>query len=261
MSPNLTLYTFKLSLWAGAGRLAVHELDIPNVKFVEIDLSKAENFSPEYLKINPNHTVPALQIEENGKTEFKDDTKSVVEYLDSLAGNKLALPQKKSEIDSFLKHMHEEADVGNPLFFTSGNPEELKAKKDIIVPFVEGRIKGWETYAKQAPEHADLYNKNIKESKAVIETYTSGNADQMFAANKHLWEVGQKFLDKAESSLKENGGDYLFGSYSVADIHFTPYLYRDLIVRKPDEVFANRPTLKAYYERLQARPSFKKTFE
>jgi glutathione S-transferase len=82
----------------------------------------------------------------------------------------------------------------------------------------------------------------------------------MFAANKHLWEVGQKFLDKTEELLKANG-DYLFGTYSVADVHFTPYLYRDLIVRKPEEVYANRPNLKAYYGRIQARPSFSKTFD
>lgn len=132
MSTQLTLYTFALSLWAASGRLAVNELDIPNVKLVEVDLSKAENFSPEYLAINPNHTVPALLIQENGKSQVKDDTKSVVEYFDGLAGNQLSIPSKKEEIDAFLKEMHEEADVGNPLFFTSGNPQELEAKKSII---------------------------------------------------------------------------------------------------------------------------------
>lgn len=260
MSPQLTLYTFKLSLWAGAGRLAVHELDIPNVKFIEVDLSKAANFSPEFLKINPNHTIPALEIDDNGKETTKDDTTSVVDYLDTLAGNKLAIPNKKAEIDEFLKQMHEEGDVGNPLFFTSGSPEELAAKKDLIIGFLQGRIKGWETYREQAPQHAELYNKNIKESQGMLETYSTGHADKMFAINKHLWENGKTFLNKAEALLKENGGDFLFGKYTVADIHFTPYLYRLLLVRKPEQVFENRPNLEAYYKRLQARPSFEKTF-
>ncbi|CAO3647424.1 unnamed protein product [Mucor fragilis] len=260
MSPNLTLYTFKLSLWAGVPRLAVNELDIPNVKQVEVDLSKAENFSPEYLKINPNHTVPALEIDQDGKKSYLDDTKSVVEYLDKLAGNKLSLPEKKAEIDEFLKHMHEEGDVGNPLFFTSGNQQELEAKQDIVPPFLEGRIKGWETYLKQAPEHEALYKKNIEETKGLLNYYKSGKPEEMFALNKKLWEAGQEFLNRAEELLKKNG-DYLFGTYSVADVHFTAYLFRDLLVRKPEQVFENRPNLKAYYERLQARPSFKKTFE
>lgn len=260
MSPQLTLYTFKLSLWAAAGRLAVHELDIPHVKLVEVDLSKAENFSPEFLAINPNHTIPTLVIQDNGETEVRGDTKSVVEYLDSLAGNRLSVPSKKEEIDAFLKEMHEEADVGNPLFVTSGSPQELEAKKSIIVPFLEGRIKGWESYIKQAPEHAELYKKNIEEAKGLIATYQSGEASSMFAVNNHLWEVGQKFLDKAEQLLKSNGS-FLFVKYSVAEIHFTPYLYRALLVRQPQQVFENRPLLEAYYKHIQARPSFEKAFQ
>jgi glutathione S-transferase len=259
MSPQLTLYTFALSLWAGAGRLGVYELDIPNIEFVQVDLSKAENFSPEFSKINPHHTIPALKINDNGKEDVKTDTKSVVDYFNTLAGKKLDVPDKKAEIDAFLKHMHEEADVGNPLFVLPGSPEELAAKKDMVTGFLSGRIQGWENYIKVAPEHADLYNKNIKEAQGLIYAYTSGHADQLYALNKQLWEAGQAFLDKAEALLKANG-DFLFGKYSVAEIHFTPYLFRDLLVRKPEQVFENRPNLEAYYKRLQARPSFAKTF-
>ncbi|CEI96236.1 hypothetical protein RMCBS344292_10402 [Rhizopus microsporus] len=112
MSPKLTLYTFKLSLWAAAPRVAIHELNIPNVKQIEVDLSKAENFAPSYLKINPKHTVPTLEVEEeNGEKKYYDDTTSIIKYLDSLTGNTLSISQKKTEIDAFLKEMHEKADV------------------------------------------------------------------------------------------------------------------------------------------------------
>ncbi|EIE81494.1 hypothetical protein G6F46_000943 [Rhizopus delemar] len=260
MTGDLTLYAFKLSLWAGAPRLAIHELAIPNVKQVEVDLSKAENFAPSYLKKNPNHTVPTLEIDENNDKNYLQDTESVVEYLNSLAGNKLSLPNKKAEIDEFIKEMHEKADVGNPLFFTSGTKEELESKKNDIIPFLENRIKGWEVYLKEAPEHADLYKKNINETKAVLDIYNGSDSNAMFLSNKELWESGKQFLDKAESLLKSNG-DYLFGPYSIADIHFTPYLFRSTLVRKPEQVFENRPALKAYYDRIQSRPSFSKTFQ
>ncbi|KAI7894697.1 uncharacterized protein EV154DRAFT_497589 [Mucor mucedo] len=261
MSPQLTLYTFKLSLWAAAARLAVHELDIPDVKFVEIDLSKAENFSPEFLKINPNHTIPTLEIIEDRKKEIKQDTTSVVEYLDTLAGNRLSIPDHKDAIDAFIKEMHDDADVGNPLFFTSGSPEELEAKKSIIIPFLQGRIDGWKKYIRESPSHAILYTKNIVESEVMLKIYETGTAaSPMFGMNKNLWETGQKFLNKAESLLKAHGS-FLFDQYSVADVHFTPYLYRLLLVRKPEEVFEKRPLLEAYYKHLQARPSFEKTFQ
>ncbi|OBZ84918.1 Glutathione S-transferase TCHQD [Choanephora cucurbitarum] len=261
MSARLQLYTFKLSLWAAAARLAINELNVPDVKQTEVDLSKAENFSPEFLKINPNHTVPALEINEHGSKRFLDDTKSVVEYLDKLTGGHLYPAEKQAEIDRLIQKMHGEADVGNPLFFTSGHPDELKAKKDQIVSFLEDRIKGWETYATQAPEHKQLYEKNIQETKGLLAFYTSADPEPMFGKNKQLWEAGSRFLDELEAHLKQSGGDYLLGEYTVADIHLTPYLHRLLLVRKPEEVFANRPTLKAYYERVQARPSFKKTFQ
>ncbi|KAI8376840.1 hypothetical protein BD560DRAFT_391681 [Blakeslea trispora] len=262
MSAQLELFTFKLSLWGAAARLAINELNVPDVKQTEIDLSKAENFSPEYLKINPNHTVPALEINEHGSKRFLGDTKSVVEYLDKLAGGHLYPADKQAELDEFINKVHGEADVGNPLFFTSGNPEELKAKKEQIVPFLENRIQGWETYAKQAPEHKELYEKNIQETKGLLSFYTGNDPQPMFGKNKQLWEAGSKFLDEVEAHLnKQQSGEYLFGAYSVADVHLTPHLHRLLLVRKPEEVFANRPSLKAYYERVQARPSFKKTFE
>ncbi|CEG73684.1 hypothetical protein RMATCC62417_09016 [Rhizopus microsporus] len=261
MSPKLTLYTFKLSLWAAAPRVAIHELNIPNVKQIEVDLSKAENFAPSYLKINPKHTVPTLEIEqENGEKEYYDDTTSIIKYLDSLTGNTLSISQKKTEIDAFLKEMHEKADVGNPLFFTSGSKEELGAKKDIIVPFLQGRIDAWESYKKEAPEHTDLYDRHINETKGLLSYYTGSSPENMFALNKQLWQSATEFLNKAESLLKSNG-DYLFGQYSIADVHFTPYLFRSNLVRKPEQVFENRPSLKAYYERIKARPSFSKTFE
>lgn len=62
------------------------------------------------------------------------------------------------------------------------------------------------------------------------------------------------FLNKVESLLNSNG-DYLFGRHSVTDLHFVPYLFRIIIVHKPEQVFENGLALKAYYERAQVRPT------
>lgn len=129
MTLNLTLYTFKASLWGAAPRLTINELNISNVKQIEIDISNARNFSPSYLHINPKHTVPALEIDEDGSKKYSNDTTSVIHYLNEITGSKLSIPEKKAEIDKFIREMHEEADIGNILFLTSGSKQESEVKK------------------------------------------------------------------------------------------------------------------------------------
>ncbi|KAG0761243.1 hypothetical protein G6F57_007923 [Rhizopus arrhizus] len=85
MTLKLTLYTFKVSLWGAAPRLTINELNISNVKQIEIDISNARNFSPSYLHINPKHTVPALEIDEDGSKKYLNNTTSVIHYLNEIA--------------------------------------------------------------------------------------------------------------------------------------------------------------------------------
>ncbi|KAI9007535.1 hypothetical protein CLU79DRAFT_777970 [Phycomyces nitens] len=70
--------------------------------------------------------------------------------------------------------------------------------------------------------------------------------------NANQWNTATEFLDTVESGL---GDEYLNGPYSLVDVHFTPYLFR-LVAVKNELVFDNRPKLKAYYGRIQARDSF-----
>lgn len=118
MTLNLTLYTFKTSLCGAAPRLAINELNVSNVKQIEIDITNARNFSPSYLNISRKHTVSALEIDEDSSKKCLNDTISVIYYLNEIAGSKLSIPEKKAEIDEFIREMHEEADIGSILFFS-----------------------------------------------------------------------------------------------------------------------------------------------
>lgn len=118
MTLNLTLYTFKTSLCGAAPRLAINELNVSNVKQIEIDITNARNFSPSYLNINRRHTVSALEKDEDSSKKCLNDTISVIYYLNEIAGSKLSIPEKKAEIDEFIREMHEEADIGSILFFS-----------------------------------------------------------------------------------------------------------------------------------------------
>jgi maleylacetoacetate isomerase len=62
MTPALTLYTNPISDCAGRVRLALYLKNLP-YKSITIDLRKQDNLNPEYVKINPSGTIPALVIE------------------------------------------------------------------------------------------------------------------------------------------------------------------------------------------------------
>ncbi|ORY93097.1 hypothetical protein BCR43DRAFT_526710 [Syncephalastrum racemosum] len=260
---NLKLYTFPPSLWASVPRLLIAEKHIKDIEYATIDLSKAENFSPSYLEINPNHTVPALEItDKNGRKTFLDDSIQVCDYLDQVSGEpRLYRADKSADIDAYLNEMHGKADVGNPLFFTSKDDAELAGKKGTIVPFLEGRIEGWRKYKQEAPQHQQLYDQNIQATQAMIDAYT-GKADpkNMYETSRQCWAAAEAFMDKSEQILGRSSGEWLFGEYSLADVHLTSYMFRMLLVKKPEEVFEGRPKLKAYYERVQKRSSFAATF-
>lgn len=163
-------------------------------------------------------------------------------------------------IDEYVKDMHKNADVGNVLCFTSRDEAELAKKKDLIVPFLEGRLQGWHQYREQAPEYKNLYEQNIKSTQTAIAQY-KGEADpkRLFDTNARMWSMAVAFLDKTEKLLKESKGDYIFGDYTLADVHLTAWLYRQVLVRG-EENFQGRPALKAYYDRVKSRPSFKETW-
>jgi len=72
---RMKIYEFGESCWANVPKIAIAETDTPadQVEWVSIVLAEGKNFDPEYLKINPNGTVPTLIVD--GKT-FTDSTVS-----------------------------------------------------------------------------------------------------------------------------------------------------------------------------------------
>ena len=144
----------------------------------------------ETYRINPKHTVPSLEFtDEIGKKVIEDNSIQVCKELDKISGTpQLYTDKNANEIDTYVKDMHDNADVGNTLFFTSRDPAELTRKKGLIVPFIQGRIQGFETYSKQAPEHKSLYDAFLNMSKNMAAQY-QGEADAkpLFDMNAQNW--------------------------------------------------------------------------
>ncbi|PSS37653.1 hypothetical protein PHLCEN_2v477 [Hermanssonia centrifuga] len=62
--PKASLYYYKQSIWASVALLALEEKGYApdEIDLKEVDLFKGENFSPSYLRINNNATVPTLVV-------------------------------------------------------------------------------------------------------------------------------------------------------------------------------------------------------
>ena len=72
----MKLYSFRFSPPARLARLAAEICEV-DYKLIEVDLSKAEQFSPEFLAVNPKHQVPAL--EDGG--EYMAQSRDICRYL------------------------------------------------------------------------------------------------------------------------------------------------------------------------------------
>ncbi|CAO3599501.1 unnamed protein product [Absidia cylindrospora] len=260
---TLDVYTFPPSLWAAVPRLIIEEKSIPDVKYITTDLSKAENFSPEFLKLNPNHTIPVVVDEQANKT--LTNSISVSKYLDEKSGNTLT-PKDQHQVDhmnALLDLLHGTHDVGNPLFFTAASDQDSDAKREIVVPFLKNRIAGWQHYlaATQDENTKQLYQQQIQATEQLLAAYDKTNTQQaatMYNQHNACWKLAVDLLDKLEATLNTNSSDYLLGNeYTLADVHATPVLARFILIKGEDAILGGRPFLKSYYDRVKARPNFK----
>ncbi|KAK9762325.1 hypothetical protein K7432_012047 [Basidiobolus ranarum] len=136
----IKIYSFKDALWPGPVRLTLAEKNIKEVEVIEVNLAVAENFSPEYLKINQHGTVPALVIAKT--TKILDDSTTITKYLDqNYPGTELYPVKEQSIVDHWIKQAHNVD--GNLLAISSANLDELKQKKAFVEKFLGGSFKGF----------------------------------------------------------------------------------------------------------------------
>jgi len=156
---KMKIYEFGESCWANVPKIAIAETDTPaeQVEWVSIVLAEGKNFDPEYLKINPNGTVPTLIVD--GKT-FTDSTTVVSEIL-----KRAPHPPRVSAhtSTSIVEEVHGANHDPNALLLSSVSDEDRQAKiNGIPKGFLEGRQKALDEYTPNAPQSSSGSSRRSK---------------------------------------------------------------------------------------------------
>ncbi|EIM83342.1 uncharacterized protein STEHIDRAFT_62896 [Stereum hirsutum FP-91666 SS1] len=223
------LYEFHKSVWSAAAELAYDELDMAGkVDRKVIDLRAGENFDPEYIKIAPNATIPALAAD--GKVY--DSTKSSIEWMVEHSSVKVAPGS------SLVDKLHEDALDPNFAFVASRNEEELQAKANGLPgASIKARLGYLKKHSESpgAAPYSSFYERKIAQvgglvallNNQVPETAKSG----FFARSTALWDNIAAFLSTTLPALLEDKkveeGNFIGGERpGVDDYHLGAWLAR-----------------------------------
>jgi len=229
----LTLYHHNISVCAQKVRIALAEKKLPHER-KHVHLMKAEQVSPDYLKINPKGVVPALV--HDGQPVIESTV--IMEYLDDAFPERPlrpAAPLARAK----MRVWAQVPDAGihaacATVSFAAAFAEQVKAAND------PAALK--ERLAK-LPDRARAWRQE--------QLYAHGLGAPFVPEAVKLHD---KMLADMEKSLP--GGKWLASDeFSIADCAIAPYVLR-LDRLGLAKWWDNRPRVADWYARLQARPSW-----
>lgn len=237
---SFTLYHHGSSVCAAKVRFAMAEKGI-DWDGVYIDILAGEQFTDEYLTLNPKGVVPTLVHDDL----VIPDSTVIVEYLDQIMPQNSVHPTdpwQRAQVRYWTKAVDEDLHpaCGTVTFVCSHRHTVLKKL---------GK-EGAEKFMASTPEIS--VTSNWKEQKEAFIRY---GFDAPGAAEKvQLYDT---YLHKMEKALEEQ--DWLVGNtFSVADISLTPYVNR-LAMMSMRGMWENGrlPNVEKWFARIEALPNFK----
>ena len=233
----LTVYDNLLAYYPSRVRLMLLEKGL-NYKAIEMDLFNGESLTPEFAKISPQLTLPVLQDGDKVMTESLD----IIHYLNDLDGN----PLGKVDPEQVNKWVNLIAPWNGNVFMTAVQPDSVMA----IFKKLNGyKIKFCQEQIKEHPELASLYQCKIDYMLAMP-------SDQVKEDN--IRQI-KSILEECEGQLEHS--KFIAGNdYTIADVLLTCALVR---IQSAGQSAMVKPLkhLSQYFDRIQQRPSFQKTFK
>jgi glutathione S-transferase len=291
------LYSNVASQWANVPHLGlaekgyskddydIKEIDLRINSFVSqswhllMNTVTAENFDPDYLKINPNGTVPSLTSPSFSRPLV--DSTEILTYLDDArpSGPKLSPTdaETKKIVENLIGLVHSD-DVGtNLILLQSRNKDELEAKRaSPFKDFVGKRQEKLEEYKSKLPDHP-FYGPKAQENGALNNLYVTDIGPDHPVFFEHTNDMYRKFaagMDRLEPLivLPYAAGD----NVTLADLHMVPWLAHAMwgagttdildfgplerLIQKTVPDFKVGPKTRAWWENMSKRDSFKQVF-
>lgn len=233
-NPSMTLYHGWLSSASRRVRLCLAEKGV-EYENVALDMGKQEHHAPEYLAMNPNGVVPALQLGD-GRSLYESST--ICEYLDDRFPDPPLRPEdayERAVMRNFVRHTDEKA-LPNLLILNWSIALQPGASQWTDEQLNErlGRI--------PTQERRDAWIRIARKPYS---------AEEKAAALAKL----SMLIDKMEAMLQ--GGPWVVGErYSLADVAAVPFIAR-LAELDPGAFCGQRcPRTLDWWQRVQARPAF-----
>lgn len=198
-------------------------------------LEAADNFSPEYIAINPNGTVPSLTSEVLASPIT--DSVEIVRYLDTLRQTNPLVPKTsiaKAKGQQIVDLVHSRQLDTNIILYSARDMLEFDAKKREHFAFFEARQQRLLAERVANPSQS-FYGLKATENSFLYDKYKSpkGIQDTDFFANNYLlyqdFVVGLQRLD-ALLVLPYGAGAFV----SEADFHVIPWVSHALVAAGAD---------------------------
>ena len=247
-SPEIVTYTADLSICAQICRLVLEEHQLAGIRDVEVDIEYTmENYEAWFVRIQPKMTVPVMQYD----GLYVGDSKEIM-YFVAQRHSQLGLypPAYRGPIDAFIDDFYNHFRLVGAFTFghlqvQHGEPMQRfvrRAKTTVTTAKLRALLRQpeFETAAR-----ARLEQIAQRDLARMTEPGILTRADRAMT----------KLLAAAQTQLARGGGPWLMGpAYPLADVVATALLARIHLI-KGQAMFT--PPLIKYWERLQARPSFR----
>ena len=238
---SVFLYHHHTSVCAAKVRLALAEKGVAWEGKL-INLRASEQYSEDYLAMNPFGLVPVLV--HDGKV--LPESSVINEYIDEMFDGPPLRPK-----DSYKR--------GQMRIWTRMNDENVHAATGVLTSSIAFRHQA--KHSDQVAKVRDPYKRERK-----IESVRGGVDNPHFTTA--LARIDLLFAQIEEAlggtgpgeALTGGGPDWLAGEYSLADIGFAPYITRFDHLQL-GFLWENRPRVAGWYALLKARPAYQSAIE